>query len=527
MLKHLTTLALVLLAASPADAQRTTPIMGWSSWNTYHVNISDSLIRRQADAMRATGLQQAGYTYINIDDGFFGHRDTRGRMVPHARRFPHGLRGVADYIHSLGMRAGIYSDAGTRTCGSIYDKDTCGLYAGLYGHERQDARALFREWGFDFIKIDYCGAGTELGLDERERYTDIYNAFRAEGCEPEINLCRWAFPGTWAAGIAASWRIAPDIRPRWRSVRDIVERNLYLSAYCSPGHYNDMDMLEVGRGMSQTEDEAHFALWCMMSSPLLIGCDMTQLAPTTLALLTNPELIALNQDTLSLQPVVARCQPTAKGRCYVLVKDIGRRYGSTRAVALYNPTDTVARLSVSTAELCLAGRIRLRDLVARRKLPSVSDSIAATLAPHSVLMLRAEGDERIEATRYEAEWAYLPLYDALCKREKQITPTRDADASGGMLVTHVGGSPQNTVEWRDIYSKTGGDYTLTIHYKPSRHRELTVSVNGSRVATLTDVASAGAATLRVTLRPGTNTIALGNPYNWAPDIDSIEITAVE
>ena len=161
--------ALVIVASFPAYlyAQVTPPIMGWSSWNTFHVNISDSLIRAQADALVRLGLKDLGYTHINIDDGFFGWRDSTGLMHPHPQRFPNGMKVVADYIHSLGLKAGIYSDAGANTCGSKYDNDENGFGAGLYGHELQDARLYFHDWGYDFIKIDYCGAGTWLDLDEK------------------------------------------------------------------------------------------------------------------------------------------------------------------------------------------------------------------------------------------------------------------------------------------------------------------------------------------------------------------------
>lgn len=196
------------------DRAPATPIMGWSSWNTYRVNISDSLIMSQADALVSTGLKDAGYRYINIDDGYFGERDSAGYMQPHPQRFPNGVKCVAEHIHSLGLKAGIYSDAGANTCGSRYDNDENGFGAGMYGHERQDARLYFKDWGFDFIKIDYCGAGQELNLDEQRRYTEIRNAIDAEGCsDVAINVCRWAFPGTWAANLAGSWRISQDIRP--------------------------------------------------------------------------------------------------------------------------------------------------------------------------------------------------------------------------------------------------------------------------------------------------------------------------
>lgn len=207
-------------------AQNTTvfesPIMGWSSWNTYRVHINDTLIIRQADAMVQKGLKEVGYSYVNVDDGFFGWRDERGVMQTHPERFPNGLKGVADHIHSLGLKAGIYSDAGSNTCGSIWDKDMNGIGSGLYGHEFQDATLYFKEWGFDFIKIDYCGAGQELNLEEEKRYTEIRQAIDNLGCgHVSINICRWAFPGTWARNIARSWRISADIRPEWGSVKYI------------------------------------------------------------------------------------------------------------------------------------------------------------------------------------------------------------------------------------------------------------------------------------------------------------------
>lgn len=203
-----------VLVAPGLMAQQATPIMGWSSWNTYRVHISDSLIRKQADAMVAQGLKEVGYTYINIDDGFFGYRDAEGNLCTHPQRFPDGMKGIADYIHSKGLKAGIYSDAGRNTCGSMWDRDVNGVGVGLYGHESRDADLFFNRWDFDFIKIDYCGAGQQLDLDEQKRYTEIIEAIRATSRkEVSVNICRWAFPGTWAKMLARSWRISPDITP--------------------------------------------------------------------------------------------------------------------------------------------------------------------------------------------------------------------------------------------------------------------------------------------------------------------------
>ena len=336
--KLIASIALTALLAQGVSAQDgiDRPLMGWSSWNTYHVNINEELIKRQADALVGQGLKDAGYLYINIDDGFFGYRDEQGKMHPHPERFPNGMKVVSDYIHSLGLRAGIYSDAGDNTCGSIYDNDINGVGSGLYGHEQQDMDLYLKEWNYDFIKIDYCGS-RELGLDEEKRYRTICEAIGQTGRKDvSINICRWAFPGTWARELARSWRISSDIRPRWSSVKYIIGKNLYLSAYAGGGHYNDMDMLEIGRGLTRNEEEVHFGMWCMMSSPLLIGCDLTTIPRESLDLLKNKELIALNQDPLGLQAYVVQ----REGDCYVLVKDIERKRGTTRAVAFYNASDS-------------------------------------------------------------------------------------------------------------------------------------------------------------------------------------------
>lgn len=512
-------LILLIAAGWTASAQqRKTPIMGWSSWNTYRVNISDTLIKRQADAIVATGLKDAGYTYINIDDGFFGYRDEQGEMHAHPQRFPGGMKAVADYIHSLGLKAGIYSDAGAVTCGSIWDKDRNGIGAGLYGHEEQDAELYFRRWGYDFIKIDYCGAGQELDLDEQPRYTAIRKAIDRVGRKDvEINICRWAFPGTWAKELAASWRISGDISDNWGSVKHIIEKNLPLSAYCADGHFNDMDMLEIGRSLSESEERVHFGLWCLMSSPLLVGCDMTTLPERPLALLKNPELIALNQDSLGLQAYPVQ----AADGTYVLVKDIGRRRTPVRAVALYNPTDSTRRISVALSELELEGKTRLRDLFARKDLRPVRDTLSAVVGPHDVALWRVEAERRLEPTRYEAEWAYLPLFNDLGKRKKEVFYATEAKASGGQVVRYAGGCRENAIVWNRVWSDQGGRYEMRIVYLPAENRGLEVVVNGKSVQV--PLSAEGVATLPVVLCPGDNTVEMTCRTQWAPDIDQFTL----
>ena len=525
-----------LLSAISAEAQTIQsvepPIMGWSSWNTYRINISEDLIKRQAEAMVSLGLKDAGYRYINIDDGFFGYRDEKGVLQTHPERFPNGVKGVADHIHRLGLKAGIYSDAGANTCGSLWDADPNGIGVGLYGHEKQDADLYFNQWGFDFIKIDYCGAGQQLDLDERERYTAISKAIR-EVCPRDIsvNICRWAFPGTWARDLARSWRISGDISPRWSSVKSIIRKNLYLSAYAGGGHYNDMDMLEIGRGLTQTEEEVHFGMWCLMSSPLLIGCDLTVIPDASLKLLKNEELIALNQDPLGLQAYVVQHE----GEGYVLVKDIEQLHGNVRAAALYNPSDSTCTFHVPLDLLELGGKVKVRDLVKQKDEKAIREYLSYTLPPHSVKILRLKAEQRLEPTRYEAEWAYLPLYNDLGKQKRIISPQSFEGASGRMIVTHIGGSKDNYMEWSNVHSDKGGSYTLTIAYLPPEagkrevnDRLIEVEINGHAYAPIKKLAknrSEGICTvsLPVRLEPGRNTIRLGSAYTWTLDIDCITL----
>lgn len=513
----------LFLAVSEIAAQQTAPpIMGWSSWNTYHVNISDSLILRQTDALVSSGLKEVGYKYINVDDGFFGYRETDGKMHAHPKRFPQGLKGVADYIHSLGLKAGIYSDAGTNTCGSRYDNDKNGLGAGLYGHEYQDALLYFKEWGFDFIKIDYCGAEV-LGLEEQRRYTEIRNAISQVGRNDiSLNICRWTFPGTWAKDVATSWRISPDIRPRWSSVKHIIELNMPLSAYCRNGHYNDMDMLEISRGLTQTEEETHFGMWCMMSSPLLIGCDMTSIKPLSLDLLKNKELIALNQDPLALQAYPVQ----HKGDTYILVKDILEDRGKVRAVALYNASDSAAHFSVPLSTLELGGKVRVRDLIHHKNLKAVHDSLTYDVPAHGVLILRTEAEQRLEPSVYEAEWAYLPLFNNLGKDKLRILYANNPHASLGMTVSCLGGSKENVMRWDKVYSEKGGAYKMKVTYVPAIRRALEVSVNGKKTHLdhLQETGDMAEVAIDVELKQGYNTVELGNSFDWAVDVDKMCLT---
>ncbi len=532
-------LSLLLLSACVPSRQEgapeglVLPTMGWSSWNTYRVHISDSLIMSQADAMVATGLKDAGYNHINIDDGYFGGRDAAsGRLLIHPTRFPGGMKQVVDHIHGLGLKAGIYSDAGTNTCGNYYDRDSIARGVGFYGHDQQDADYFFKELGFDFIKVDFCGGNApqntdRLALDPRERYTAIRRAIDATGRKDvRLNVCRWDFPGVWVRDVATSWRISHDITDRWWSLRSIILQNLYLSAYAGGGHYNDMDMLEVGRALSPEEDRTHFGLWCIMASPLLIGCDLTTLRTETLELLSNRDLIALNQDPLGLQAYVA----AHEGDTYVLVKDVEERFGRTRAVALFNPTDEPQRMKVRFVDLELSGPAHVRDLFARADIGELPGHLEVEVPAHGTRIYRLEGLERLERVRYEAETAWLSdyqeLYNNVAFRTATYTPVEAC--SGRMAVTQLGYKPTNDLQWRDVRSVEGGAYRLTLRCFAPDKRTIYLSV-GTGPACVVEVPAAPDwqdVDVEVHLERGTNVVRLANDRSAMPDIDYMDIQPV-
>ena len=538
--KHILFLTLLAVAActprqSVSDEMQL-PTMGWSSWNTYSVNISDSLIMSQADAMVSTGLADAGYNHINIDDGYFGGRDPQtGQLLIHPTRFPNGMKKVVDHIHSLGLKAGIYSDAGANTCGSYYNRDTIARGVGLYGHDQQDADYFFKELGFDFIKVDFCGGNApqnsdRLALDPQERYTAIRKAIDNTGRKDvRLNVCRWDFPGVWVRDVATSWRMSHDIGDRWQSVKSIIGQSLYLSAYAGGGHYNDMDMLEVGRSMSSEEDKTHFGIWCIMSSPLLIGCDMTTLRSEAFDLMTNRDLIALDQDPLGLQAYVVQHE----GETYVLVKDIEERFGTVRAVAFYNPADEPCHMGIDLRDLDLAGGAAVRDLFERKDIGTVTDRLEADVPAHGARIYRLAAKQRLERVRYEAETAWLSDYQELYNNQafKTATYTPVAECSGGMAVTQLGFKPTNDIQWRDIWSPRGGEYKLTLRCLTNEPRGnmLYLSDNPDNARQVRIAAAEGWQDVEVTvnLKPGLNTIRIANDRSGIPDIDYMELQPVK
>ena len=529
-----------LATIPPASDAKIRPLMGWSSWNTFGLNISESIILETATAMATNGLKDAGYLYVNIDDGFFWGHGEDGVLRFHPQRFPNGMKPVVDGIHALGLKAGIYSDAGADTCGSTLEggNDAGGRGAGLYGHDAADCKLHFNELGFDFIKVDYCG-GCKLGLDPRTRYGEIARAIAATGRKDvRLNICRWTFPGAWAADVAESWRTTGDIRAHWGSVRGIIAANLYLGAVMKAGHYNDMDMLEVGQlkgsvktafvgrdsGLTADEETTHFGMWCMLSSPLLIGCDVRKLPASTKKLITNPYLLRMNQNELGVQGQVA----AREGEAYVLVKDADVRFGPARYVALYNAGDNECELAVRASALELGGEIQAFDLVEMGDPGSFRDTVTVTVRPHASKFYRFEAERRLEATRYEAEWAFLPDYHGMANGAQagfaHVCPL--AGGSGGMGVRYLGNRPTNGLVWRDVLIRRAGTRRLVSTYASPDDRFFSVRIDGGPALRVEAPATHGALAaveLQCELSAGVHEIGLSNPAAWAPDFDKLEL----
>lgn len=279
-----------------------TPPMGWNSWNKFACNVDEDMIKQMADAMVSSGMKDAGYTYINIDDCWHGDRDEKGFISPDPKRFPNGMKAVADYVHSKGLKLGIYSDAGSQTCGGR---------PGSRGYEFQDA-LTYASWGIDYLKYDWCN--TE-GLKAEGAYKTITAALKRAGRPIVLSICEWGNdePWKWGPNVGHLWRTTGDIyncfdcikdHGSWKAfgVMQILDKQEGLRQYAGPGHWNDPDMLEVGNGaLTVGEDRAHFTMWTMLAAPLIAGNDLRSMSKETIEVLTNKEVIAINQDKLGIQ----------------------------------------------------------------------------------------------------------------------------------------------------------------------------------------------------------------------------------
>ncbi|HEV8443558.1 MAG TPA: glycoside hydrolase family 27 protein [Steroidobacteraceae bacterium] len=396
---RLSWLLVALLVGSPlAMAQKfaglaNTPQMGWNSWNKFGCNVSEQLIRETADALVSSGMKDAGYQYVNIDDCWHGERDARGFIQVNAQRFPSGMKALADYVHARGLKLGLYSDAGWKTCGGR---------PGSRGHEYQDA-LTYAQWGVDYLKYDWCDTN---GLKAEGAYLTMREALRAAGRPVLFSLCEWgdSKPWEWAKDVGHSWRTTGDIYPcfdciqdhgTWKSwgVLQILDKQDGLRKYAGPDHWNDMDMLEVGNGMSVNEDRAHFSIWAMMASPLITGNDVRSMSKETAGILTNKSMIAVSQDALGVQAFrhAARdgleywFKPLAGGAWAFMA--LNRNQEARRASFDWMAEKVVDELSGRALD---AGQssYQLRNIWTGAAAGSTKKALSAEVPGHDALMLR-------------------------------------------------------------------------------------------------------------------------------------------
>jgi alpha-galactosidase len=389
-------LSLLLVIAGDVYSQQfkdmaLTPPMGWNTWNKFGCNVNEQMIREMADAMVSSGMKAAGYEYINIDDCWHGERDSLGFIHPDPARFPHGMKALADYVHSKGLKLGIYSDAGYKTCAGK---------PGSRGHEYQDA-LQYAKWGIDYLKYDWCN--TE-GLRQLGAYMTMRDALYAAGRPMVFSICEWggSKPWEWGKGVGNLWRTTGDISANFEknidhgtwiqlSILSILDQQDTIRQYAGPGHWNDPDMLEVGNGMTNNEDRAHFSMWCMLAAPLIAGNDLTTMSQETKDILTNKEVIAVDQDSLGIEglkysskdSVEIWFKPLEQGDWAMCFLNRGANpknvsFGSENG----DVTDTLSNRTTDFAHTLYT----VRDLWAHKNIGTTEKDFRAVVPGHDVLM---------------------------------------------------------------------------------------------------------------------------------------------
>ncbi|MDN3351313.1 alpha-galactosidase [Actinomadura sp. DC4] len=368
--------AAVTGTASPAEALGNglakTPPMGWNDWNAFGCGVSEQLVKDTADRMVANGMKDAGYQYVNIDDCWMTHsRDSAGALVPDPAKFPDGIKGTADYVHSKGLKLGIYESAGTATCAG---------YPGSLNHEQTDANS-FAAWGIDYLKYDNCN---NQGVPHEQRYNAMRDALARTGRPIVYSLCEWGEDSVWTWGSATGnlWRTTGDINASYGSMLSIFHANVKLAQYAGPGGWNDPDMLEVGNGMSFTEDRSEFSLWAEMAAPLISGTDLRNASPATLSLYTNRDVVAVDQDTLGRQGT----QVSSSGGLDVLAKPLA---GGDVSVVLFNENGSAATISTTASAVGLPSSSSYKlDNLWSHVVTSTGGAISATVPAHGSVMYR-------------------------------------------------------------------------------------------------------------------------------------------
>ena len=348
-----------------------TPPMGWNSWNKFGCNVSDKLIREMADAVVSTGMQAAGYQYVNIDDCWQVSRDASGTIVADPARFPSGIKALADYVHGKGLKLGIYTDAGTGTCEKR---------PGSLNHEVQDAKT-YASWGIDYVKIDWCNAE---GLDPEVQYAKLRDALTNSGRPIVFSICNWGVKTPWRWGPATGnlWRTTGDINDTYERMSLIGFGQNGLEKFAGPGHWNDPDMLEVGNGgMKRDEYRTHMALWALLAAPLLAGNDLRNMSPETKELLLNSEVLAVDQDAKGVQGH----RVWEEGPLEIWVKPLA---DGGHAVGLFNRSESATKMTLDFKSIGAPASAKLRDLLDHKDLGTAQNSYSAEVPKHGVVLVK-------------------------------------------------------------------------------------------------------------------------------------------
>ena len=375
-------LPLPLLAQNATVAA--TPPMGWNSWNHFAEKVDDRGVRAAADALVSTGMKDAGYIYVNIDDTWEGKRDAQGNIQSNSK-FPN-MKALADYVHSKGLKIGIYSSPGPKTCGG---------YEGSYGHESQDARTYAR-WGIDYLKYDLCSYDSIMKREAsndpqkaaqlmKQAYEKMHRALLATGRPIVFSLCQygWDAPWEWGPQVGGNlWRTTGDIDSNYDRISVIGFAQAGLARYAGPGHWNDPDMLEIGNGdLTLDENRTHMSLWAILAAPLLAGNDLSRMSPETLSILTNREVIAIDQDPLGREGD----RVTAVGPLEIWSKPL---QGGDKAVGLFNRGERALPITLKLSSVGFANGAKARDLWAAKDLGRLQGSYTVRVARHGVVLLR-------------------------------------------------------------------------------------------------------------------------------------------
>lgn len=348
-----------------------TPPMGWNSWNKFGCNVSDKLIREMADAVVSSGMQAAGYQYVNIDDCWQVSRDASGTIVADPARFPSGIKALADYMHGKGLKLGIYTDAGTGTCEKR---------PGSLNHEVQDAKT-YASWGIDYVKIDWCNAE---GLDPEVQYAKFRDALANSGRPIVFSICNWGVrtPWRWGPTTGNLWRTTGDINDTYDRMSLIGFGQNGLEKFAGPGHWNDPDMLEVGNGgMKRDEYRTHMALWALLAAPLLAGNDLRNMSPETKELLLNSEVLAVDQDAKGVQGH----RVWEEGPLEIWVKPLA---DGSHAVGLFNRSESATKMTLDFKSIGAPASAKLRDLLDHKDLGTEQNSYSAEVPKHGVVLVK-------------------------------------------------------------------------------------------------------------------------------------------